>query len=100
MRTGLFAIAVMLAAGACGGDSTAPVAEAGSYALISVNGVNVPTVVTENASIKSEVLSGTLQIGSDKTFSETRQGRVTLTGGSPSPITSTQSGTWSITRAS
>jgi hypothetical protein len=62
---------------------------------MAVNGGSLPAVTTDNASIKTELLSGTLVISSDGTFTETRNGRVTLAGASPSPFTSTQSGTWS-----
>jgi hypothetical protein len=95
MRAALLIAVVAFVVTACSGESTSPdVGKVGTYTLIAVNGGSLPAVTTDNASIKTELLSGTLVISSDGTFSETRNGRVTLGGASPSPFTATQAGTW------
>jgi hypothetical protein len=95
MRSALLIAVAAVVMTACT-DSTSPdVGKVGTYNLMAVNGGSLPAVTTDNASIKTELLSGTLVISSDGTFTETRNGRVTLAGASPSPFTSTQSGTWS-----
>jgi hypothetical protein len=95
MKSVLLAAVVAFAVSACSGESTSPdVGKTGTYKLMAVNGGSLPAVTSENASIKTELLSGTLAISSDGTFSETRNGRVTLAGESPSPFTATQSGKW------
>jgi hypothetical protein len=98
MRPVLLVSALALFAVGCKSDSTAPkVPEAGTYTLLSVNGVNVPAVTADNAVLKTEILSGTLVINADGTFSETRAGRITPAGGAPQNVPSTQAGTWADT---
>jgi len=95
MKSALLVAVMAVIVTACAGESTSPdIGKVGTYTLMAVNGGTLPVVTTDNATIKTEILSGTLVINSDGTFSETRQGRVTLAGGSPSPITATQAGTW------
>lgn len=78
-----------------GGESTSPpAAEVGSYQLLSVNGAAVPTVTVQSGDFTTEILSGTFTVDASGTFTESRNGRVTLGTGTPSLITSTQSGTW------
>jgi hypothetical protein len=92
----LAALAVVTLGSACSSSSSGPgVTQIGTYTLVSVNGAPVPAVTQSDATIKTEVLSGTLVVNSDDTFNESRQGRITLSGGTPSLITATQSGTWS-----
>ena len=98
MRSALLATMSMIALlSACNGsDGSGPgVTAVGAYTLVSVNGSPVPAVTQNDATIKTEVLSGTLVMGGGYAFTESRQGRITLNGGTPSQITATQSGTWS-----
>src|SRR6476619_5945943 len=60
----------------------------------SVNGTAVPVTTVQNSTQTSEILSGTFVVYGNQTFGETRVGRLTLAGGSPQTITSSQTGTW------
>ena len=98
MKTVLLATVAGLAllAGCSGtGSTTAKAPEGvGGYFLVSVNGLNVPAVTVQNETVKQEILTGNFTSSSEGTFTETRTGRITLSGGTPSTIQSTQSGTW------
>jgi hypothetical protein len=50
----------------------------GTYALKTVAGINVPATIFQDASGKSEVLSGTLMVKSDKTWSAAINVRTTV----------------------
>ncbi len=74
-------VAVSLAAGACGGDSTAPAASiAGTYALQTVNSAPLPFTVIAITDYKLEILSDSYQIRDDGTYSGTTQFRETQSG--------------------
>jgi hypothetical protein len=94
MKRSLFVAAVLVSSVvACSsGESTGPEG-VGTYALTRMNGVALP-VTTQTGPLTQEILSGSLTLNSNGTFSETRSGRITLSGGTPSPISSVQSGTW------
>ena len=66
---------------------------AGTYALASIDGAPVPVVTTDNPGFRAEVLGSTLVIRGDGTWTETRQGRVTLSG-SASTVDAVSSGTF------
>jgi hypothetical protein len=99
MRPALLAAISMIAllSGCSSTDSNGPGTSAiGTYALVSVNGSALPATTQNDATIKTEILSGTFVVNADESFSESRQGRITLNGGTPSPITATQTGTWTV----
>ena len=98
MRSGMSAVllaAVFAFTGCANGNPTEsdPV-EVGTYALVSVNGTAVPVTTVQNSTQTTEILSGTFVVYGNQTFGETRVGRITLAGGSPQTITSSQTGTW------
>jgi hypothetical protein len=78
---GVLALAVL----ACGGDkSTSPRATVvGTYTLQTVNGQNLPVTFFQNAEEKDEILSGTVSLNSDGTFTDKSNIRVTITGRNP-----------------
>jgi hypothetical protein len=89
--------AVALLTGCNGTEESDPGSTAvGTYTLVSVNGGALPATTQNDATIKTEVLSGTFVVNADETFSEARQGRLTLNGGTPQLITATQTGTWTV----
>jgi hypothetical protein len=99
MRSVLLAAmsALVLVTACSSSDSSSPGASAiGTYNLVSVNGAALPATTQNDATIKTEILSGTFVVNADESFSEARQGRITLNGGAPSPITATQTGTWTV----
>jgi len=101
MKRRLF-VAVVVSAflGACNGsDSSGPAPGVGNYTLIKVNGNNVPVTTTVGPPLTQEITSGTLTLNANGTFTETRQGKITPTGGATSPITATSTGTWSLNNA-
>jgi hypothetical protein len=69
-------------------------AEVGTYTLVSVNGTAVPVTTIQNSTQTTEILSGTFVVNRNHTFEETRVGRLTLAGGTPQTINSSQTGTW------
>jgi hypothetical protein len=96
MKPALLATMCIVALSACSssyGDGPGPTV-VGTYSLVTVNGAAVPATTQNDATIKTEILSGTFVVNADETFSESRQGRITLGGGTPSLITATQTGTW------
>jgi coproporphyrinogen III oxidase len=96
MRSALLAAFSMIAiASACSSTSGPGATAVGAYNLVSVNGATVPAVTQNDATIKTEILNGSLVLYGDNTFSEYRWGHVTLSGGTQSPTIATQSGTWS-----
>ena len=100
MRPVLLVMAALTVLTGCSGTGSTAVKipeGVGGYFLVSVNGVLIPGVTAQNETIKTEILIGHFGINSDGTFTETRTGRVTVGGGVPSLITSTQSGTWTKT---
>jgi len=98
MRTALLATisAIALLAGCSGsyGSDPGATSQVGTYALLTVNGAALPATTQNDATIKTEILSGTFVVNADETFSESRQGRITLAGGTPQLITATQTGSW------
>ncbi len=82
MRSGLVSALVALCVITACSEATGTKSPAisGTYALVSVNGAPVPVVTSETSGFRAEVLSGTLVIRTNETWTETRQGRVTLSG--------------------
>ena len=98
MKT-LFVIAVVVAAAIGCSDSSGPkqvvMAEAGTYTLTAVNGEPLPAIVLQTDQLTGEIVSGSIVIRSDSTFTETREARIT-SGGVVSPTNGTTNGTFSI----
>lgn len=88
-------VAVVASSGCANGHPTEsdPI-EVGTYTLLTVNGTAVPVTTVQNATQTSEILSGTYIVYGNHTFGETRVGRITLAGGAPQTISSSQTGTW------
>ena len=61
--------------------STRPSSVVGTYQLLSYGGRSLPTVVSTDAGGVTEVTGGELVIGSDNTWSEIRDYRMTTSGG-------------------
>jgi hypothetical protein len=98
MKTVFVVAACVFLAVGCG-DSSGPkqiaVAEAGTYTLVAVNDMPLPAVVLETSTLVGEILSGTIVIRADSTFTETRQARIT-SNGVASTTNGTTNGTFSI----
>jgi hypothetical protein len=97
MKRFLFAAVLLIATvatGCNGGDSNGPRAGVGFYSLTKVNGATLPVTTVAGPPLTTEILSGQLTLTSDGNFTETRTGRVTPTGGTPSTVVGTQAGTW------
>lgn len=96
MRSALSVALVLLGFGAigCSSSESPALTAAGSYSLAKVNGTILPAVTLQNSAITLEITGGELTLNSNGTFTETRTGRATAAGGTPSTITSTQAGTW------
>lgn len=77
----------------CDDDPAGPDSSAGAYALISVNGENVPATVVELVDYTLELVSGSITINSAGTFSATHTIRETESG-ETATFTETCSGTW------
>lgn len=83
-----------LALAACGGDkSTGPVAVEGSYTLRTVNGQPLPGVVYQEPGYKLEVVSATLTLNADASFTDSGTWRET-NGTTVTTSSSTDVGTW------
>jgi hypothetical protein len=100
----LACIALLLAAAACGDKSTAPKRIEGTYTLQSIDGDVLPMIYFDDpaAGQRVEVLSGSITISADGTFSAPWSLRVT-DGGATAPYSETCTGTYtrsgnSITR--
>jgi hypothetical protein len=88
--------AFILAAAACGGDkSTAPKRIEGTYTLQSIDGQTLPMIYYDDATAgqRIEVLSGSITLSSDGTFSAPWSLRVT-DGGTTGPYSETCTGTY------
>lgn len=88
---------------ACGGDkATGPNASiTGNYTLRTVNGMNVPAVVFQDAQEKDELTGGNINLNADKTWSGSLSGRVTdLTTGESGTISVPANGTYTSNNGS
>ena len=97
MRTGRMVpfLLVCLAALGCGGDDgVGPKTIPGTYALVSINGDNVPATIVQVGNDKYEITSGTFTLNANGTFSNTHSDRTTE-GGNVSTDTWTCTGVWS-----
>lgn len=83
MRKFLLLVALLFPLSACGDDPTDPTqAVVGTYTLVQVNGANLPALVLQNATGRYELLSGTLTLRSDQSFSQILTVRLTPPGSS------------------
>ena len=99
MRKLLFLLlAVLLPLSACGDDGPTETSESavGTYALVQVNGSNLPALFAQDANGKVEVLSGTFTVRSDKSYTETLNGRSTPISGVVQTFSVTENGTYSV----
>jgi len=92
-----FAAALSLGASACQ-DTTSPGAVlSGTYTLRTVNGQQPPVIVYADPSVRTEVLSGEIEINRDGTFTDVVTERDTPTGGVPGiPYDDVIYGTWAL----
>lgn len=95
----LVVIGSLALVGSCGGGGSSPSApspttgaEVGTYALLSLNGIALPTSISEG-SIQIEVTSGALTIGVGNTV---RTSTTFRPGPGAAPVTNEVSGTYSI----
>lgn len=96
-RRVFIAVAVCAFLSACNGsDSTGPAPGVGTYTLVKVNGTNVPVTTVVGPPLTQEITSGSLTLSADGSFTETRLGKITPAGGTTSQVTSTSTGTWSL----
>ena len=79
LRMTALILAALLGAGACG-DSTAPEITYGTYALQSIAGVDVPTVIPSDEAAPYDVLSGSMHLTAEGTFTMSVSVRLTLGG--------------------
>lgn len=97
MRRFAALLAVVLVA-ACSNEidtSTRPEAIVGSYQLRTYGGQTLPTLVSTDANSATELLSGELVIGADKSWTETRVYRVT-SGAVVQQIPFGSNGSWTL----
>jgi hypothetical protein len=101
MRRFLLAGLAMLLV-ACGGDkATGPETLSGTYTLRTVDGKTVPAVVFEDSQERDEVLSGSITLSSDKSWSGIRAVRATdLTSSQVFPQTFPIGGTYAVSGGS
>ena len=78
-------------------QSTRPSSVVGTYQLRSYGGRSLPAVVSSDAGGVTEVTSGELVIGSDNSWSETRNYRFTTTGSSQT-ASFVYTGSWTYVR--
>jgi hypothetical protein len=78
-------------------QSTRPNSVAGSYQLRTYGGRSLPALVSTDSSGVLEIVSGTLVIGSDQSWSETQEFRLTK-GAIVTPAAFTSSGSWVFLR--
>jgi hypothetical protein len=94
----VFAVAAGLALAACGGNATAPQSTpVGNYVLVTVNGKPLPQLVARTASGDLEVVSATLVLRGDQTYTTSYLYRPVA---SPAnTISQTAAGTWRVSGA-
>lgn len=94
-------LALFLPLAACGDDSPTDPTEAavGTYALVRVNGSTLPALVEQDATGKADVLSGTLTLRSDKSYTETFNVRFTPAAGAVQTFPVTENGTFTVTNS-
>ena len=100
MRKFLFlCLVLLLPLAACGDDGpTDPTQSAvGTYALVQVNGSPVPALLGQFPEGRLDVLSGTLTLRNDKSYTETVNIRVTPTTGVVQTVPITENGTFTVT---
>jgi hypothetical protein len=103
MLVGLMALAT-LSALACGGDGGTEPADnyaraAGSYSLVSLNGQPLPALLFQEGSTRVDLLSATLVLRADRSFTESLTGRVTIGSGQPQPDVQVHNGTYVLSGA-
>jgi hypothetical protein len=79
LRTAALTLAVLYGAVACG-DSTEPEDIAGTYVLSSIAGIDLPTPIPSDEATVYEVLSGTMLLTGNDTFTMNLAVRLTLGG--------------------
>ena len=91
----LFVVAALALAAACG-DSTSPSSVSGTYNLQTVNGAALPYVFQAD-NPKRELISEQLVLSANGTFTFNDVIRTTPTGGAPTTMPTTDSGTFTLT---
>jgi hypothetical protein len=80
----VIAVSTIAGAGCGGADSpTAPTTIAGTYTLRTINGSGLPFVLQNDASGKMEMMSGTVTLRVDNTFTDSSVHRFTDSGKAP-----------------
>lgn len=95
----ILVLATAFAIVACGGDGpTSPSNQpAGSYSLIQVNGASLPATFFQNSAGHVEVVSGTLVLRPDGSYTETRNNRLVYVSGATESTSLVENGTYAIT---
>lgn len=90
---------LILPLSACGDDAPTDPTQAavGTYTLVQVNGSTLPALIGQFAEGRIDVLSGTLTLRNDKSFTETVNVRITPTTGVIQTFPSTENGTFTVT---
>jgi hypothetical protein len=74
-------VAVVLAVGCGGGNTTGPYTSvAGTYTLRTLNGSSLPHIVNQMGASMAEILDATLTLNEDGTFNESGHDRMTESG--------------------
>lgn len=89
-------LALGLSATACV-DSTSPSATlAGNYSLRTINGAVPPVTVYQDASVRSEVVSGLISLDANGNYQSTTRYRDTYTGSQPVLVDENATGYWTL----
>ena len=101
MKNLVAAFAFVLALAGCGGgDSTGPSpfdAAVGSYQLTQVNGSTVPMVYYQSTAGTIEVLSGSMSLRSDHSYTQTLTLKATYSDGTSETVPTVENGSFNVT---
>jgi hypothetical protein len=90
-------LAFVLPLAACEGPTDPTQTAVGTYGLVQFNGSALPTITSQDATGRVEVVSGTLTLRSDRSFAETINARFTPTSGAVQTTSVNNSGTFTVT---
>jgi len=93
---GLLGLIAVVAYTACSDSSGPNPAVTGSYALITINGSGLPVIIYQDAFVVFRINAGNVTLNSNNTFSKSGTYQETLTGGQPTTVSETCTGTYAV----
>jgi hypothetical protein len=94
MKRSILILCLAAMAGACSESTSITTTTGGSFTLTTVNGGDLPAVVSQEGTTRRDALSGSIVLASDMTWTSTITFRDTNGSTTGQNVTETDSGTW------